>query len=83
LFTVLTEVPFFAAYKIEREAFARAFAYTIQTFLFELGEKLTNLTFQPEAIEKSNLSAFRPTRIEIFVLYGKVSDSSGFYIWPI
>jgi hypothetical protein len=61
----------------------RPLFHALQKFLFELGEKLTNLTFQPEAIETSNSSAFHPTRIEIFVLYGKVSDWLGFYFWPI
>jgi hypothetical protein len=48
----------------------RSLFHTIQEILFELGEKLTNLTLQPEAIE-------------FFVLFGKLSDSSGFYFWPI
>jgi hypothetical protein len=52
--------------------------HAIQKFLFELGEKLTNLTFQLLQVETSNSSAFRPTRIEILILYGKVGDSSGF-----
>jgi hypothetical protein len=30
-------------------------------------------------VETSNSSAFHPIRIEFFVLYGKVSDSSGFF----
>jgi hypothetical protein len=48
-----------------------------------LGEKLTNLTFQLLQVETSNSLAFRPTRIEILTLLEKVSDSSGFYFWPI